>query len=184
MINEDALKQLAALIAKRNAIGTDIARVISRPAFDGHIAEFVASEVFGIDLHGSASNMGFDGRFREGDLAGRTVNIKWRGKNDGTLNLSSTVPPPDFYLVLAGAALSPGSSRGADRPWLIEAVYFFEAPALVRALHDRGIKVGTACGVAQEFWREAEVFPVNRGKHLQLDDAHRKALSWFASPRL
>jgi hypothetical protein len=179
-MNKDALKQLAALVARRNALSTDIARLIRRPAFDGHIAEFIASEVFGIDLHGSAANKSFDGRFNKGDFAAKSVNIKWRGKNDGTLNLSPTAPPPDFYLVLAGATSSPGSSRGADRPWLLEAVYFFEALALGRALRDRGIKIGTASGVAQEAWREAEVFPVNRNKHLQLDDVAREALSWFA----
>ena len=144
------LKRLAALIAERNSVNTEIARLIGRPAFDGHITEFLAAEIFGIDLHGSAANRGFDGRFREGQLAGRTVNIKWKGKNDGTLNLSSTVPPPDFYLVFAGAVASPGSSRGDDRPWVIESVYFFDAPGLVRALVGRGIKVGTACGVAKE----------------------------------
>ena len=180
-MNTTALKQLAELLSKRNELGAEIARLIGRPAFDGHIAEFVGSEIFGIDLHSSAANRGFDGRFRDGQLAGKSVNIKWRGKNDGTLNLSPTVPPPDFYLVFAGATSSPGSSRGDDRPWLVDAAYLFDAPALVRALSSRGIKVGTACAVSTEFWRDAEVFPVNRSKHVQLDKATREILRWFAS---
>jgi len=183
-MNADALRQLAGLVAKRNAVCSEIARVIGRPAFDSHIAEFIASEVFGIELQVSASNKGFDGRFCQGNLTGRTVNIKWRGKNDGTLNLSPAVPPPDFYLVLAGATSAPGSSRGKDRPWLIEAVYLFDAPVLVGAIRDRGTKVGTACSVASEFWHQAEVFPKNRNKDLRLDDVSRAALSWFALGKL
>ncbi len=105
-MNTKALEKLAGLIAKRNAVCTEIARIIGRPAFDSHVAAYVASEIFGIDLHRSAANKGFDGRFREGKLTGHTVNIKWRGKADRTLNLSPHDSSSDFYLVLAGQRAS------------------------------------------------------------------------------
>ena len=179
-MNDKKLQELAALIAKRNAISTEIARIIGRPAFDGHIAAYIASEVFAIDLHVSAANKGFDGHFREGKLVGRSVNVKWRGKADRTLNLSPEPSSSDFYLVFAGPAGPPGSSRGQDRPWEIEKVYCFEAAVLLGQLSKRGVKIGTAGSVADEFWRGAEIFPDARANCLMLSDAQRNALSWFA----
>ena len=60
-MNRRKLEDLASLIVKRNAICTEIARIIARPAFDDHIAAYVAAEIFAIDLPVSASNKGFDG---------------------------------------------------------------------------------------------------------------------------
>jgi hypothetical protein len=178
-MNTGKLEELAKLIAKRNVICTEIARIVDRPAFDSHIAAYIASEIFSIELHVSASNKGFDGRFRNGNLAGRSVNVKWKGKGDRILNLSPDDSASDFYLVLAGAAAAPGSSLGQDRPFLLEKVYCFDAAVLLKQLRERGVKIGIAGSVAGEFWRAAEVFPSCRNNLLIMSDDQRKALSLF-----
>ncbi len=71
------LTDLASLLRARNAIAAKITAISGRPASLGHLGEFIAAEVFGIDLESSASNRGHDGRFRSGALQGRTVNVKW-----------------------------------------------------------------------------------------------------------
>ena len=48
------LAHLAGLIRRRNDIDAEIAAAIGRPALAGHIGEFIASEIFGIDLEPGA----------------------------------------------------------------------------------------------------------------------------------
>lgn len=79
-------QELAALIADRNRIDESICRLIGRPAITGHIGEFIASRVFDIQLEVSAAHKAWDGRFRSGPLAGRTVDIKFYGKQEGILD--------------------------------------------------------------------------------------------------
>ena len=52
------LEPLAMFIKQRNEIDKDISEIIGRPAERGHIGEFVAAEIFGIELHESASSQG------------------------------------------------------------------------------------------------------------------------------
>ena len=178
-MNVEALKQLADLVFERNSIDKKIGRIVGRPPVAGHLAEYVSSEIFEVDLQPSASNKGFDGRFRQGKLAGRTVDIKWKGKRDGTLNLSARGPLPDFYLVLTGTESAPGSSRGEDRPWRIDAVYLFDTGVLIATLSKRGVKIGTASSVGRELWEQSEVFPRQRSLLLVLDESQQKALALF-----
>ena len=70
----DDLKALSTLIRQRNILESEISKIIGRPAHSGHIGEFVASRIFKVELVESASNVGFDGRFSCGELAGKTVN--------------------------------------------------------------------------------------------------------------
>lgn len=88
------LERLASLLGQRNAVDADIASVIGRPAVVGHIGEFIAAEVFDIDLERSATRPGYDGVFRSGPLAGATVNIKFYGKREGLLDIPPSVPRP------------------------------------------------------------------------------------------
>jgi hypothetical protein len=83
------LRSLALLVEARNSIDSAIAELIGRPAGVGHIGEYVASVVFGIELETSAVKAGYDGRFMEGRLAGRTVNIKLYGKRESLLDITS-----------------------------------------------------------------------------------------------
>lgn len=59
------LDQLAALIKARNQIAAQITTISARPASLGHLGEFIAAEVFDIDLEPSASNRGHDVDFAQ-----------------------------------------------------------------------------------------------------------------------
>jgi hypothetical protein len=113
---DNDVTRIAGLLRQRDAIDAEIATVIGRPMTSGHLGEWIASMVFDIDLEPSATAKAIDGRFRSGQLAGRTVNIKWYLKREGLLDMTSS-PALDFYLVLAGPAVAAASSRGATRPW-------------------------------------------------------------------
>src|SRR5437763_303104 len=95
------LQQLAALVKERNAVDDQIAALIGRPAERGHTGEYLAAAIFGITLHESAVYKGSDGRFAAGPLAGRSVNVKWYGTQQGLLDLHLEGAPDD-YLVLTG----------------------------------------------------------------------------------
>lgn len=105
------LGKLAELIKRRIKIDSEIARIINRPAERGHVGEFIASVVFDIELEKSATRKGFDGYFRSGKLMGKTVNIKWYGKNERILDINKN-SIPDYYLVMTGEHSQPESSKG------------------------------------------------------------------------
>lgn len=81
------LDGLSELVAEHNAVSTRIAAILGRPAQLGHLGEFVASVLFDIQLESSANNKGFDGRFKGGALAGRSVDIKTYAKREGIMDL-------------------------------------------------------------------------------------------------
>ncbi len=172
------LIQLAALIKQSNEITNQIAALIRRPAETGHMGEYIASKIFHITLAESASNKSIDGYFAEGALAGRSVNIKWYGKWEGLLDITTHVLP-DFYLVLAGPKSAAVSSRGTTRPKVIEYVFLFNAAELAVSLTARKVKIGIATSVIQPLWLKAEVYPTQRNAVLVLSEEQRKILALF-----
>ena len=52
---KDSLAHLAALLRERNRIERLVAETVGRPGERGHVGEFIASVVFDIELHESAS---------------------------------------------------------------------------------------------------------------------------------
>ena len=174
----DDLVRLAELIRARNAVARDIATLIGRPAQLGHIGEHIASRIFGIALEGSASRKSVDGRFADGPLVNRSVNVKWYAKQEGVLDLTPEALP-DFYLVLAGPRSLAESSRGGVRPWIIESVHLFESKELMGVLRARGVKMGIATSVAQGLWEAAEVYPNRRSPWLVVSDEQREMLQLF-----
>lgn len=125
------LPRLAELVRTRNAVDAEIAAVVGRPALIGHVGEYIAANIFGIELEGSAARKAIDGRFASGPLSGATVNIKWYAKQEGLLDLTPD-SLPDYYLVLAGPRQPAASSRGTHRPWLIQSVFLFDANDLIQ----------------------------------------------------
>lgn len=172
------LQELAELIRRRNEIGREITALIGRPAQIGHLGEHIASEIFDIKLEESAVNKGFDGRFKSGSLAGRSVNIKWYAKREGALDIRPDAMP-DYYLVLTGPKETSGTSRGEARPWLIEYVFLFEADSLVATLAQRQVKLGVATSIARELWDQAEIHPSQRCELLPVTDDQRALLGMF-----
>ena len=82
------LENLSGILKKRNALDDEISRIIGYPAEKGHIGEFIASRVFNITLNKSATQAGHDGIFSEGNLMGKTVNVKFYGKRESILDMS------------------------------------------------------------------------------------------------
>ncbi len=174
----DELDRLALLIRQRNDVEVEITRIIGRPAQIGHIGEYIAAKVFRIALASSATEKGYDGRFEEGPLRGRTVNVKWYAKREGALDIEPR-SLPDFYLVLTGPHELAGSSRGTPRPWLITSVFLFDGPRLVDELAKAGIKVGIATSVRKHLWDAAELWPNQRSTLFPLTDEQRRMLRLF-----
>jgi hypothetical protein len=175
------LRSLALLVEARNSIDSAIAELIGRPAGVGHIGEYVASVVFGIELETSAVKAGYDGRFMEGRLAGRTVNIKLYGKRESLLDINERYVP-EFYLVLTGPKANPGTSRLTTRPIVIDKVFLFDAQDLINAQITRGAKLGDASSVLSRQWSAARVYPRPETPPLQLSELQVSQLQLFSSP--
>ena len=171
---ESNLEQLASLLARRNAIDEEIGALVGRPAIRGHVGEWIAQEIFRVTLEESASQEGFDGRFADGPLAGKTVNVKWYGERTGVLGINLD-GVPDYYLVMTGPKAVATTSRGQTLPWVITEVFLLDARALVKRLG----KGGVATYVRQHEWEAARVYPAAAGALLTLTDAQREALTLF-----
>jgi len=171
------LQRLADLIRARNANETAISRITGRPAHPSHIAKYIASRIFDIELARRANNPGSSGRFRSGRFAGKSVNVKWYPKRQGTLDIGKFVP--DVYLVLAGPKSAAATSRGTVSPWGIREVFLFEAKPLLAALGERCVKVGNATGLREEDWARARIYPASNGGPLGLTAAQRCGLGLF-----
>ena len=173
------LEQLAPLLARRNAIDEEIAALIDRPAIRGHVGEWIAQEIFGVTLEESAVQKGFDGRFADGPLVGKTVNVKWYGKREGLLDINPK-GVPDYYLVMTGPKSAAMTSRGQTRPWVITEVFLFDAQALVEQFRVQKRRLGVAAGVREHEWEAARVYPEAAPRaRLTLTDAQREALKLF-----
>lgn len=174
------LEDLARLLREKHELDARIAAVVGRPAQIGHVGEFIASRIFEIELHQSASHKGSDGVFRDGPLAGKSVNVKWYAKQESVLDIALGAVP-DFYLVMTGPAPIALTSRGGTRPWLIERVYLFDAPALIAQLQASGVRVGVASGVRKAVWSAAEVYPAENSALVTLNSDRRRLLALFGS---
>lgn len=174
----EELQNLSKLLRERNIIDNAISQIIRYPAKEGHIGEFIASKIFGITLNKSATEKGHDGIFSEGNLQGKTVNVKLYGKRESILDLKPEFPI-DYYLVLTGPKTNPASSRGTARPIVIESVFLFDAQKLHAELNGK-VKLGIATSVRQNLWNEAEIYPNQTNKSLLLNEVQRSYLKLFA----
>jgi hypothetical protein len=178
-VEADSLVRVAALLNERNAIDVELARLIHRPMTSGHLGEWIAAQIFDIELEASAVAAGIDGRFRSGSLQGRTVNIKWYLKREGLLDTTESTAL-DYYLVLTGPLSSAVSSWGTTRPWCIEAVYLFEARQLQVEQIVRGVKRGTASSIIKKQWEAAEIYPLAPNPELAITLQQAEQLRLFA----
>jgi len=163
------LDRLAELIRIKNDADLAIAQLIGRPCAPGNTGEFVAARVFGIELMRSGSHPGYDGIFRDGPLAGQTVNIKTYSRHESVLDISAH--PCDYYLVLTGPV---GQER--NLPWVIESVFLFALDHLLADLSQRGVKIGIATSVRKADWEAARIFPPGPASPLQLSEPQ---LTWL-----
>jgi len=63
-VDADSLGRAAALLRERNAIDDELARLTQRPMTSGHLGEWIAAQVFDMELEPSAVAAGIDRRFR------------------------------------------------------------------------------------------------------------------------
>jgi hypothetical protein len=178
-MSEGSLARIAALLHERNSIDAELAGLIQRPMTSGHLGEWIAAQIFNIELEASAAAAGIDGRFRSGPLQNRTVNIKWYLKREGLLDTTESAEL-DFYLVLTGPAAGASSSRGTTRPWCIEAVFLFDARQLRSEQITRGVKRGVASSVIKSQWAAAEIYPSPANALLTVTQLQEEQLKPFA----
>jgi hypothetical protein len=169
------LDRLAELVQIKNDADLAIAQLIGRPCASGNIGEFVAARVFGIELMRSGSHPGYDGIFRDGPLAGQTVNIKTYSRHESVLDISGH--PCDYYLVLTGPI---GQAR--NLPWVIDSVFLFDREQLLTRLRERAVKIGDATSVKKADWEAARIFPSGPAAPLQLSDRQLAWLRLFSPP--
>ena len=175
-----ALEHLADLLSEMNAIGEKISEITQRPATIGHTGEYIAAEIFDIELEEKASAKGVDGHFKSGSLAGKSVNIKWYSKLEYMLDITPQALP-DYYLVMTGPKGQAVSSKGGTRPWLINYVFLFNAAELVIELNARGVKIGVASSVRKHEWQAAEIYPNKRSMVYRLADEQMAKILAFGS---
>lgn len=185
-MDRDAVREFATRLTERNAVDARIAALIGRPALPGHIGDWLAAEVFDVELAASAAEKGIDGWFRGAPRPGASVNIKLYGRREGILDLTED-GAPDFYLVLTGPRAQAGHSRGDHRPLRVDAVYLFEAAALIAdiraraAARGRDAWIGTASSVRAELWEQAEIYPRAANAALALSEEQAAALALFSA---
>jgi hypothetical protein len=176
----ETVNRLAQLLRERNQIDRQISALIGRPATQGHLGEFLAAKIFDIELMELANNKAIDGVFRSGALAGKSVDIKFYGKQEGLLAINEILQP-DYFLVLTGQRLAAASSKGKCRLCVIDHVYLFEGKSLATALRAGGRKFGVAASVRSAFWEAAEIYPLQKNETLTVSDQQRDLLRLFAS---
>ena len=177
MYNEE-LKKLAELIKTKTRVENEIALIIERPALIQHVGEHIASKIFDITLNPSVATESIDGCFNKPPLAGRSVNIKWYGKLERSLDINLT-NPPDYYLVMTGPESPATSSKGANRPWVISYVFLFDWNELTTTLQSRGVKIGVTTSLASYMWDNAKIYPIQRNNKLPLSKSQIELLSLF-----
>ena len=175
--------EIAGLLRERNAVDARIAEIIQRPMTAGHLGECIAARVFDIELEASAVAEGIDGVFRSGPRQGSTVNVKWYLKREGLLDTSESARL-DYYLVLTGPLGAAPSSRGAVRPWCVDAVFLFDARQLRAEQETRGVKRGIASSVRKSQWAAAEIYPTAANATLPVGADQAALLALFRSDLL
>jgi hypothetical protein len=90
------LHQIAELLHERNVIDERIAAIINRPMTAGHLGEWIAARIFGIELEPSVVAAAIDGRFTADPSPHRTPPTATGVGSSGGVSSStcSTSTPP------------------------------------------------------------------------------------------
>ncbi len=173
------LTRLAELLRARNTVESNLANLLGSTANLNTVGEYIAAHIFGITLLPSTRHNEFAGIFAQPPLAGKTVDVQWYPRREGTLNIYDN-PAPDYYLVLTGPRQESSTTRAAVNPWLISAVYLFNGQELLISLRERGVQLGSHTSVINQLWERTEIFPTQRNQTLPLTAEQRQSLQLFA----
>lgn len=173
------LEKLSELIKNRNSIEKEISQIIERPAFSGHLGEYIASKIFDIDLNVSATQKGNDGIFKLGLLQGKSVNVKLYSKRETLLDLSLD-SAPDYYLVLSGPKYPEMSSKSTTRPLVLSSVFLFNSEIFLQQSKQRGVKISKQTSTMESQWNDAEIYPSQKNKELIVSENQRNMLLLFS----
>jgi hypothetical protein len=171
------------LIRIRNFVNGSVSLITGGPAETGRIAEFVAAQIFDIELAAIFVNKAIDGWFSTSTpLAGRSVNVKYRSSSSKRLNIENSpllADHPDYYLAFRGPGTSKEPTSEKMLPFVIEAVYLFASRELIPALvSEGGATIGPS--VKTVHWQAAMIYPQQVNQVLILTDEQRAALALFA----
>jgi hypothetical protein len=161
-MDEAGLKSIAMLLQARNEIDARIADIVGRPVVHGHLSDWIAAQIFDIELEPAAN----------------TVNVKHYTRNEGLLDMTDS-EELDYYLVMTGPR--GGRSAGTHRPWTIDHVHLFDALDLADVLRTYMRRIGVATSVRAEYWHASEIYPVPAKPILRLTAAQIAALDGFRS---
>ncbi len=179
----DELSHLADLIGERNRVEREIVAITDRSAQLERVGEYIASIIFDLTLYPFRSEMGSDGYFNIGPLAGQSVDVKWYSREEYRVSVN-VAALPDYYLVFSGPRVSTIVSRRAPHAWAISKVHLFQAKAFVDASLLNNAKANVGIVVARAHWDEAELYPNARNPFFSLTEAQRARLAMFAPDRL
>jgi hypothetical protein len=153
------VESLVSLLKERNQIDRRITQIIQRPAEKGHIAEWIASKIFPIELNNESNKEGYDGVFTDGELKGKKVDVKFYAANEHIIDLNPNIKEEIYLLVFTGPYRAAGSSKNKERPFCIKNVYLFNELELCNSLKENGIKLSVATSVRKEYWEKSQVYP-------------------------
>ena len=156
------MEDLVSLLRERNTIDQRITGIIHRPAEKGHIAEWIASKAFPIELNDDGNRKGYDGIFTDGDLKGKKVDVKFYPVNEHSIDLNPDVGDDVYLLIFTGSHRSSGSSKHQERQFRITNVYLFNERELCDSLRRDNVKVGVASSVKTEYWERGEIYPEDK----------------------
>ena len=177
------LTHLADLIRIRNYVNNSVSNIIGGPAETGRIAEFVAAQIFDIELARTFVNKAIDGWFRSpASLASASVNVKYRSRSSKRLDNENSADPndhPRYYLAFRGPKLLKGPASEKTLPFVIDSVYIFDSQELIPSLVAKGgAHIGPAVKLVH--WQQAMIYPEQVNQALILTDEQRAALQLFA----
>lgn len=177
------LKKLSRLIRQWNEIEAEIFELIGYPGTISNIGEYLAEQVFGVDLEKSKTQRAFDGKFTQGNLSGRTVNVKIARERERFIDWRDDALP-EYFLILTGSRRQSGKSVKRSRPILVTNVYLFNVKETRKNLHSRGVipphGERVQASVTNDQWDEAEIYPKQTSQLLTLTPRQKQMLSLFS----
>jgi len=178
-MDETLLRRLSDLLHDREVIDTAIEQITSVPGGDERTIQWVASEIFDIELDLSRPSTGLVGTFQSGRLSGHTVEVRSQRTCCDVLDTKGSITC-EYCMVLAGPRRHdlPTSIRA---PWNIDSVYLFEMQQVHR---ERGASLAPEPTVDALQWRAAEIYPSARNSILLVNPVQAAQLQLFlTAPR-